>query len=274
MFRSPASTPSALDGSWRRRAAPDRATLLRRVVVVASLTIVAFEVLAFAIGWIAWHDRIPLGLDWLGYRAGFERLLATGSPYAAFELAGPFVPEHLDFIHPPNALVLFAPFALLPQPLDFIAWDAIPLAVLAYPLRRLAWWAWPFVAALTMTDSLQYPILNGNSSLWMCAAFSLGLRFGWPAGLIAMKPSLAPLALVAIHRPRPAIALAILPIVATLPLLPDYLVVLRNANLGLSYSITQYSLVAFAAWPWVAERLPGWLERLRPIGPRIRQRVA
>ena len=156
--------------------------------------------------------------------------------------------------------------------LDFIAWDAIPIAVLAYPLRRLAWWAWPLVAALGATDSLQYPILNGNSSLWMVAAFSLGLRFGWPAGLIAMKPSLAPLAIVGLRRPVPAILLAVIPIVVTLPLMPSYLVVLRNANLGLSYSITQYSLVALAALPWVAERLPAWLQRFRAVGLRRSQR--
>jgi hypothetical protein len=269
MFRSAAGAPPTRHGS-----ALDRAAILRRLVVVASLTVIGVEVLAFAVGWIAWHDRIPLGLDWLGYRAGVERLVATGSPYAPFELAGPFVPEHLDFIHPPNALLLFAPFAVLPHPLDFIAWDAIPLAVLAYPLRRLAWWAWPVVAVLAATDSLQYPILNGNSSLWMCAAFSLGLRFGWPAGLIAMKPSLVPLAVVGLRRPGPAIALAVVPILVTLPLLPAYLVVLQNANLGLSYSITQYSLVALAAWPWLAGRLPGWLQRLRPVGLRIRERVA
>ncbi len=269
MFRSPAGAPASVD-----RPALDRAALVRRLVVVASLTVIGVEILAFAIGWIAWRDRIPLGLDWLGYRAGVERLVATGSPYAPFELAGPFVPEHLDFIHPPNALLLFAPFVVLPQPLDFIAWDAIPLAVLAYSLRRLAWWAWPFVALLGATDSLQYPILNGNSSLWMCGAFSLGLRFGWPAGLIAMKPSLAPLAVVGLRRPLPAIVLAAVPIVLTLPLLPAYLVVLRNANLGPSYSITQYSLVALAAWPWLAERLPGWLQRVRAARPRASQRAA
>jgi hypothetical protein len=269
MFRSAPEMPAPLD-----RAAPDRAAILRRLIVVASLTVIGVEVLAFATGWIAWRDQIPLGLDWLGYRAGVERLVATGSPYAPFELAGPFVPEHLDFIHPPNALVLFAPFAVLPHPLDFVAWDAIPLAVLAYPLRRLAWWAWPFVAVLGATDSLQYPILNGNSSLWMCAAFSLGLRLGWPAGLMAMKPSLAPLAVVAVRRPLPAIALALIPIVLTLPLWPSYLTVLRNANLGPSYSITQYSLVALAAWPWIAEHLPGWLERFRAVRLRGSQRPA
>ena len=73
--------------------------------------------------WLGWFDEaglkmlrdwIPLGLDWLGYRAGFFRFLSTGTPYAPFELAGPFHPEHLDFIHPPNVLPLIAPFAVLP----------------------------------------------------------------------------------------------------------------------------------------------------------------
>ena len=255
-------------------AAPYRRRFVRRLVVVASLTVIGVEIAALAIGWIAWHDRIPLGLDWLGYRAGVERLFATGTPYAAFELAGPFTPEHLDFIHPPNALFLFAPFAALPTPLDFVAWDAIPLAILGVALRRLPWWGWPFVALLSATDSLQYPILNGNSSLWMCAAFSLGLRYGWPAGLIAMKPSLAPLAVVGVRRPVPAIVLAIVPIAVTAPLLPDYFTVLRNTNLSFMYSITQYSLVALAAWPWVAERLPGWIRRLRQPAAPMHERVA
>ena len=255
-------------------AAPDRRAFVRRLVVAASLTVVGFEIAALAIGWIAWHDRVPLGLDWLGYRAGVERLFATGTPYAAFELAGPFRPEHLDFIHPPNALLLFAPFAALPTPLDFVAWDAIPLAILVLALRRLPWWGWPFVALLSVTDSLQYPILNGNSSLWMCAAFSLGLRYGWPAGLIAMKPSLAPLAVVGVKRPVPAIVLAIVPIAVTAPLWPDYFTVVRNTNLSFMYSITQYSLVALAAWPWVAERIPGWIRRLRQPAAPMPERAA
>ena len=163
----------------------DRDRFLRRVVVAGALAVVAIQVVLYVAGWIANHEAIPLGLDWLGYRAGFDRLLATGTPYAAFELAGPFTPEHLDFIHPPNALVLFAPFAILPQPLDYILWIAIPIAIFCYLLRDLPWWAWPFVALLSTTNSLQYPILNGNSSLFMTAIFGLGFRYGWVVGLLA-----------------------------------------------------------------------------------------
>ena len=94
---------------------------------------------------------------------------------------------------------------------------------------RLPWWAWPAVALLSTTNSLQYPILNGNSSLFMTAIFGLGIRYGWVVGLLAMKPTLAPLG----DRRLPAVAadarggraaIAIVPVLVTLPLvrrLPD-----------------------------------------------------
>jgi len=245
----------------------DRGRFLRRAVIAGSLAVVGVQVVLFVVGWILNHDAIPLGLDWLGYRAGFERLLATGTPYAPFELAGPFTPEHLDFIHPPNALVLIAPFAILPHPLDYILWIGIPIAIFCYLLRHLPWWAWPAVALLSTTNSLQYPILNGNSSLFMTAVFGLGIRFGWVVGLLAMKPTLAPLAIVGIHRPIPAFILAVVPILLTLPLFPDYLTVTHNMQgIPLTYSVSNYSLIALAALPWLAEKLPGWVARLRPTG--------
>jgi hypothetical protein len=250
----------------------DRDRFIRRVVVSGSLAVVAIQVVLFVGGWIADHDAIPLGLDWLGYRAGFERLLATGTPYAPFELVGPFTPEHLDFIHPPNALVLFAPFAILPQPLDYILWIAIPVAIFGYLLRDLPWWAWPAVALLSTTNSLQYPILNGNSSLFMTAIFGLGIRYGWVVGLLAMKPTLAPLAIVGLRRSKRTLlvagTLAVVPILVTLPWLADYLTVARNMQgIPLTYSISNYSLIALAALPWLAGKLPGWLARLRPARP-------
>ena len=215
----PSTTPSAPF---------DRQRFVRRVVVAGSLAVVAVQALLYIVGWIANHVAIPLGLDWLGYRAGFDRLLATGTPYAPFELAGAFTPEHLDFIHPPNALVLFAPFAILPQPLDYILWIGIPIAIFCYLLRGLPWWAWPAVALLSTTNSLQYPILNGNSSLFMTAIFGLGFRYGWVVGLLAMKPTLAPLAIVGFRRSRGpsciAAALAVVPILliaAVVRRLPD-----------------------------------------------------
>ena len=242
--------------------------LLRRAVVAISLTVVFAQAAMFAIGWIVWRDWIPLGLDWLGYRAGFFRLLSTGTPYAPFELAGPFHPEHLDFIHPPNVLPLIAPFAVLPQPLDYILFVGIPIAIYIYLLRGMAWWGWPIVAFLTTTNSLQYPILNGNSSLWFCAAFGLGIRYGWPVGIIAMKPSLAPLAIVGLRRPIPTFILAVVPMLVTLPLFPTYLIALRNMDVPWWYSFGNYSLIALAALPWLVEKLPEWVAWLRAGGWR------
>jgi hypothetical protein len=249
----------------------DRGRFLRRVVVAGSVAVVLVQAALFFVGWLANHEAIPLGLDWLGYRAGFERLLATGTPYAPFELAGPFTPEHLDFIHPPNALVLIAPFAIMPHPLDYILWIAIPIAIFWFLLRDLPWWAWPAVAFLSMTNSLQYPILNGNSSLFMTAIFGLGIRYGWVVGLLAMKPTLAPLAIVALRRSRRTIAvaaaIAIVPILATLPWVGDYLTVARNMQgIPVTYSISNYSLIALAALPWVARKLPGWWTRAGALG--------
>ena len=260
----PTTTPSS-------RRPFDRQRFVRRVVVAGSLAVVGIQVVLYVVGWLANHVAIPLGLDWLGYRAGFDRLLATGTPYAPFELAGAFTPEHLDFIHPPNALVLFAPFAILPQPLDYILWIAIPIAIFCYLLRGLPWWAWPAVALLSTTNSLQYPILNGNSSLFMTAIFGLGFRYGWVVGLLAMKPTLAPLAIAgsagsgARHgRILVAAGLAVIPILVTLPWLADYITVARNMQgIPLTYSVSNYSLIALAALPWVADKLPGWIARAR-----------
>jgi hypothetical protein len=230
-----------------------------RLVKAASVAWVGV-VVAYSVWWLT-RQAIPLGLDWAGYRAGFYRFLATGMPYEPFQVNGTFTAVHLDFIHPPSFLTLVAPFALLPWPLDYLLWIGTPIVLLLVLLRRMPWWAWPIAALLASTDSVYYPIINGNSSLWMVAAFAWGLFIGWPAGLIAMKPSLLPLAVGGVHRPRPALVLAIVPILVTLPLWPTYITVLRNAHLPLDYSITQWALIWLAALPWITTAAPGDLRR-------------
>ena len=49
----------------------DRARFVRRLAVAGSLAVIGVQVVLFAVGWLADASRIPLGLDWLGYRAGF-----------------------------------------------------------------------------------------------------------------------------------------------------------------------------------------------------------
>jgi hypothetical protein len=243
-------------------------SLVRLVVVGGSVAVVAVAVVLFAAGYLAQPDEIPIGLDWIGYRQGWERLLATGTPYAPFELAGPFTPEHLDFIHPPSLLPFVAPFTALPTPFDYLAWLGFALALTFALLRRLAWWAYPIVAVLAITPNTLITYINGNSSMYLAAAFGWSLYVGWPAGLLALKPSLGPLAIPGFLRaPRRSLLLAVVPLGLTLPFLGawgDFLTVLRNAQ-GLSptYSLVQWTVFLIVAMPWLGERAPRWLERLR-----------
>lgn len=239
--------------------------LLHAIVVAGSLAVVAASAGLLLLGWLANQAAVPIGLDLIGYRRGFERFLATGSPYEPFQLAGPFTPEHLDFIHPPSFLPLIGPFTLLPTPVDWLAWIGLPLALWAALLWRIPWWAAPVAALLLVHDSTVITVLNGNSSLYFAAAFGWSLFVGWPAGLIAIKPSLAPLAIAGfLKAPRGLVALAVLPIVLTLPFVQawtDFVTVLRNSQgLGPLYSLVQWPVFLLLALPWLTTR---GIERLR-----------
>ncbi|HLA16283.1 MAG TPA: glycosyltransferase family 87 protein [Candidatus Limnocylindrales bacterium] len=232
---------------------------LRLIVVAGSITIIVVAVAMFVGGWLLRQDEVPIGLDWIGYRRGWERLVTTGTPYQAFQLAGPYTPEHLDFIHPPSFLPLVAPFTILPSPFDYIAWMAVPTALTILLLRRLAWWAWPVVAILAITPNTLITYINGNSSMWFAAAFGWSLYIGWSAGLIAMKPSLAILGLPGFVRdPRGTAILVAIPLMATLPFLAtwaDWVTILTNAEgLGPFYSLVQWTVFTIVALPWITTR--------------------
>ncbi len=226
------------------------------VVPLASTAVVLAVWAAIAIDWLG--ARPPIGHDWEGYRQGFFRWLETGTPYARFELVGAFHAQYGDFIHPPSFLPLVAPFALLPFPLDGILWVGVPLVLLALLLRRSPWWAYPFAAGLLVHSEMEYTVLNGNSTLWMAAFLGWGLRLDWPAGLIALKPSLGPLVLVGWRQPRRTLAVAAIPVLLTLPLWPDYVIVVANAHLPLSYSLGQWPVLALGALPWLCDRVQPW----------------
>ena len=55
-----------------------------------------------------------LANDLNGYVAGARRFFETGSPFLAEQLTGSWQLERDSFIHPPVALLLFAPFIVLP----------------------------------------------------------------------------------------------------------------------------------------------------------------
>jgi hypothetical protein len=253
-----------------QRMARDRRVHL--LVVGASIAIIAVVAAGFAIGTIRSDTNIPIGLDWIGYRRGWERLVETGTPYQPFQLEGTYTPRNLDFIHPPSFLPLVAPFTILPSPLDYLAWMLVPTALTLWLLRRMAWWAWPLVALLAITPNTLITYINGNSSMWFAAAFGWSLYIGWSAGLIAMKASLAPLAVPGFLRdPRRTLVLVAVPIALTIPFLStwlDWVTILRNAQgIGLSYSLVQWTVFTIVALPWLTtrglDRLTAWRARPR-----------
>jgi hypothetical protein len=251
----------------------DAGRLIRRVAVGGSIGVIVLFTAGFALGTLRSDTNIPIGLDWIGYRRGWERLLATGTPYEQFQMSGAYTPEHLDFIHPPSFLPLVAPFTLLPAPFDYLAWVAVPTVLTAILLRRMAWWAWPIVALLAITPNTLITYINGNSSMWFAAAFGWSLYLGWPAGLIAIKPSIGVLALPGfVKDPRGTIALFAIPLLATLPFLAtwvDWVTILRNAQgLGIFYSLVQWTLFTIIALPWLTDRGLAHAVRLRrPSSP-------
>ena len=71
-------------------------------------------------------------------------------------------------------------------------WWAIPLGIVAWSIVawRPAVWTWPVIAALLSLSRFMIPLIVGNTDLWVWAAIALGLRWGWPSLLVAVKPSL------------------------------------------------------------------------------------
>jgi hypothetical protein len=183
-----------------------------------------------------------LGLDIQHYLHGTQRWLDTGSPYLPSEVAGPYEYQPESFLHPPIALLLFAPFLVLPLPLW---WVPLPIVAWCIYLWKPAPWTWPVMAALTAYPPHHVSIIVGNSDMWVLGGIALGIRFGFPALLVIVKPSLFPFLLAGVrHR---SFWLGI-PVVALLCLVfgflwIDWIHVILNAPGGLFYSLGAVTLM-------------------------------
>jgi hypothetical protein len=239
--------------------------------------LVAFTVWVAAGAWSAilvtgslrgpWGGMV--GWDYAHYLDATRRWLDVGSPYLPQHVAEAFTFHDMAFMHPPLALWLFAPFLVLPAP----AWWLLPAAVIA-----LAVWQWrpAPLASIYIALALCLPrtwekILVGNTDLWVAAALALGLRLGWPAALIVLKPSFAPLALVGVrHRGWWATCglLAVLGLVLA-PLWGQYLAVVGNARfLDVGYTFGNIGFVAIPLVAWAARRRSGPVPVGGHSGPR------
>ena len=211
------------------------------------LAVFGFVALGIA---VAAADRQLVGLDIGHYLDATRRWLETGTPYLSSEVAGPYQISPRTFLHPPISVYLFAPFLVLP----LILWWVIPIGIVAWCITswRPADWTWPVMAALLVLSRFYIPLIVGNTDLWVWAAIAASLRFGWPAVLVVVKPSLFPFMFIGIrHRSWWLAALVV--ILLCLPfgtLWVDWISVIRHAPKDLGYSLpnVQWLLVPVIAW--------------------------
>jgi hypothetical protein len=257
---------------------------LGRVALLVLIVLTVEIVVVSALGFRAAMDdpnAIPdarVGADYQTYMSATRGWLDGRAFYPAAQTSGPYtLPDRpirdatlQPILYPPTSLVLFVPFALAPPILSVIAWYAIPLLIVI----AIVWsyrprvWAWPVIAWCAMWTQTIWLVVSGNpAALWATAAVALGTKYGWPALGVLLRPTLAPLALIGIHRRSWWIAAAVLAVV-NLPLLgmwSDYVQSLLNLRGGTPEYVLQHYVVA--AIPLVA-----WLAR--SSWPRVPEAAA
>lgn len=239
--------------------------VLRDAALVAAGVVAVLVVAEFI--WMAplvW-GRPGFSTDEAFYRAAAQHWLDTGQFYLPNQLEGPYhVVLSRDVLYPPIALVLFVPLTLVPP----IAWWVVPIAVIVYTTAQLrpAAWTWPLLGLVLLWPRSQGAVLWGNSDLWVAALVSAGMLWGWPAALIALKPTFLPLALVGVRHRSWWIAVAFLSGL-TIPLLPlwaDYFRVIRDSDVPWTYSLLNTPLVLFPLVAWMGRTRPHRSPRPRP----------
>jgi hypothetical protein len=223
--------------------------ILKPILFACASLLTAFDLL-----WIAVRGSDATSMIGLDYEDATARWLSSGVFYQSYQLAGPYSVEVHEVLYPPIALVLFAPFTVLPA----IFWWAIPTGVVAWSIwswrpSRVTWCV--LVALLLWPWSLML-YSYGNPCIWIAALIAGGLRWGWPAALIAFKPQFAVLALIGIRHRSWWILSAGLAVVSLtmLPLWMDYLTVMRNARwdvISPFYWLNNVPLLAVPVVAWV-----------------------
>ena len=141
-----------------------------------------------------------LANDLIHYELAVDRWLATGSPYPPDQVAGPFQYDERTFLHPPISLPFFLAWKVLPWPLFWI----LPLALLGYVVAsyKPKPWTWPVMALPLLLYPIGGMLISGNTDLWMWGLFAAGVKWGWPAAFMGLKPSAAYGALVGVRDRR------------------------------------------------------------------------
>lgn len=197
------------------------------------------------------------------YISAAQRWLAGGSFYPTYQLDGPYVIAGTEILYPPLILPLLVVFSFLPA----ILWWAVPVAILA---GVLAYWrpsqlGWTLIL-ICLANPMTFTIyLWGNPAMWFVALVALGTIYGWPAVLVAIKPTLAPFALIGVRRRSWWIAAGVLAAVALvfLPLWRDYAAVVANARGPVVSPLYSWQQVPLMLTPLIAR----WASTRQPMMP-------
>jgi hypothetical protein len=238
--------------SWSRLEGARPIDLLAAAVFLAVMSLWAFEWTPIFIKFL--KPNLLVGVDFTFYMDATRRFLAGGPFYESWQLTGTYGRDSWPVLYPPQAIVLFAPFTVLPP----ILWWAMPLltifAVVAW--QRPGPLVWPLLALCLWWPETTIKTLAGNPIIWAAAAVALGTIWRWPAALALIKPSLFPLALIGARDRRWWLVAA----AGALPfawMLPDYLRALGNFQVGLGYSIQEVPLLLIPLLAWLGSTRVG-----------------
>ena len=251
-----ATTLDRLRGPQEPPASPRRGEVTPRVRAV--LLVVSLVILVFPIADLLRAAAKPDfngygGIDYALYMDATRRWLDGGSYFHPYQLAGPYPIQMGDVLYPPNVLILFVPFTLLPA----VLWWAIPLGITAAMIWRLrpAPVAWPFIALCVFWPPFVARIVAGNPVMWAMAAVALGFMIRWAFLGVLIKPSLFPFALLGVRDRNWWIGLAIL-VAISIPfgyMWVEWFVAVTNATGGgLLYSLQDVPILLL---PVIAARM-------------------
>jgi len=235
-------------GGQRKAAALPSGKAAWRVALIVAfgvlLTVTMGEAIVSAI--------VPNTGDHATYISAAQRWVAGGSFYPAYQLAGPYLIAGTEVLYPPVVLPFLVVFSFLPA----VLWWAVPIAILAGVLLywRPSLVGWTLIL-VCLANPLTFVIyLWGNPGMWFAAFVALGTVYGWPAVLVLLKPTLAPLALVGIRHRSWWVALGVLAGVslAFLPMWGQYVAAMTNARGPLVSPFYSWQQVPLMLAPLVA----------------------
>jgi hypothetical protein len=252
--RLTASLPARLVGArWGRPAALGLAV----VILVTGLAIMSARYRAF-------EARGLVGVDYRLFMELGRRWLEDGSMYLQYQLTGPYAFDVgaggtdvtiMPSLYPPFVGPIFAAW----RPLPAAAWWLIPLAILAFAVIRWrpAPWTWPLLSAVLLWPNTAGPLVTGNTTLWIAAGVAGGLLWGWPALLVALKPSFAPFILIGVRRRSWWVGAAVLAGLSMF-MISDwsrYFEVVRNTQgAGVLYSLGDLPLAVAPVIAWLGRQ--------------------